>query len=1058
MNDNIIISTISKIYFIITSFLLFIFLTLSVTFIILQNGLYIDNISLPNLKIKQLYIKWNEKLNISVKESIIIDSEKKSNSKINQKSIDKAFHTMSNIYKLFEKISIEKIIYKDFVGSFKYLDDRDGYFVAISPTIDFKTTLSFNKNSLNIKIEKFNDINRDIKLHGNIIICGTSNDITTSIKVNIHDDIFVEVLANINKEKFFYKINSPKNIKSITHTMELLNLHEAVKYWAYKAIDFSSVSVENIYGWGEFKNLDNAYKNLYASLNGHDLTYTYNKNLDSIHSKNTKVVFKEGVLYINPHLPRSYNSDLGKSWLKIDFTKKEELLTLYLLFDGQLDKETLGVLKQYKINVPFLQNTGSTKTNLTLTVNLRTIYVTAKGEFFTKKANFRYQGFDIDVFDAYILLDNYDVEINNMLAKYQDIATTDVDVKFNAKNKAGTIDLNIKKINFNDIGVSLDTAKAPLKTTYTLSAKQDKIDIGKSSWKIKNHKVDIDKITLPFNLNTLKINIPSTRISLKETIKANISGVADFKNNIHNLDIDLNKLSLGNLELTQSSTPLHLKYQDNLSINSNKVIKFKINNIESFLGKASLKLKNHTISTENLYINIGNTLKTKFCADYNTDKQTGHIKTKSIKLIDENQKTLYLSNNNINFDISKDKDEVSIKSKQLDLSFLSNSDMWKLKLDSIVNVAKDSQLLQKYKVVNGEISFQKKENDKYIYFNSNIKYPYKLLVKNNAEIEDYVINGKINSENKKISLNINKLVDIVIDKDIEISMKDIGINTNTIVDLIDNFSEDSNQTDSTKNVNIEAKNSYLYISKDRRVISQDMYLQYYKKTLTAQLKYKKGLADLKYENHHFYAYGEDFNDKFMENLFSLSKFKGGDFEFRISGSPTEYDGIFTVNDTIIIDYKILNNILAFVNTIPSLVTFALPGYSTKGLKADKAYIKFNSKNNIFNISDIYLDSKEVDILGNGTVSIKNNSTDLELNLKSDIGSKISKIPVIGYLLMDKDSISTTLSITGSLTDPKIKSLLAKDIAVAPLNILMRTISLPYNLIKSFDNNDTKDKE
>jgi len=69
MNDKKIINIISTIYFIIVSFLIFIFLTLSVTFIVLQNGLYIDNISTPNLKIKQLYIKWNEKLNSSLKES-----------------------------------------------------------------------------------------------------------------------------------------------------------------------------------------------------------------------------------------------------------------------------------------------------------------------------------------------------------------------------------------------------------------------------------------------------------------------------------------------------------------------------------------------------------------------------------------------------------------------------------------------------------------------------------------------------------------------------------------------------------------------------------------------------------------------------------------------------------------------------------------------------------------------------------------------------------------------------------------------------------------------------
>ena len=41
----------------------FIFLTLSLLFILLQNGVYLENITLPNLQVKKLYIKWNEKLN-----------------------------------------------------------------------------------------------------------------------------------------------------------------------------------------------------------------------------------------------------------------------------------------------------------------------------------------------------------------------------------------------------------------------------------------------------------------------------------------------------------------------------------------------------------------------------------------------------------------------------------------------------------------------------------------------------------------------------------------------------------------------------------------------------------------------------------------------------------------------------------------------------------------------------------------------------------------------------------------------------------------------------------
>jgi hypothetical protein len=147
----------------------------------------------------------------------------------------------------------------------------------------------------------------------------------------------------------------------------------------------------------------------------------------------------------------------------------------------------------------------------------------------------------------------------------------------------------------------------------------------------------------------------------------------------------------------------------------------------------------------------------------------------------------------------------------------------------------------------------------------------------------------------------------------------------------------------------------------------------------------------------------------------------------------------------LLDYVVLNNILAFVNTVPALLTFSLPGYDKSGFKIKDAYAKFSFKDEIYTISDIYFDTKELDVLGHGKASIKYNTIDLNINLRTDVGSVVSKIPIIGYLLFNEDSISTTLKVTGKLDNPKVTSMLAEDIAVAPLNILKRTLSLPYHL-------------
>ncbi|SFV51756.1 FIG01209130: hypothetical protein [hydrothermal vent metagenome] len=62
--------------------------------------------------------------------------------------------------------------------------------------------------------------------------------------------------------------------------------------------------------------------------------------------------------------------------------------------------------------------------------------------------------------------------------------------------------------------------------------------------------------------------------------------------------------------------------------------------------------------------------------------------------------------------------------------------------------------------------------------------------------------------------------------------------------------------------------------------------------------------------------------------------------------------------------------------------------------------------------------------------------------------------MVGYIIFDGQSISTTLKVYGKLEDPKVETMLAKDIIVAPLNIIKRTLLLPFHLL-GLDQNSSK---
>lgn len=1012
--------------------------------------MYIDDISLPNIKVKQLYIKWNEKLDLSVKEAHIVKD--KSNSKLDFKSINKSFKKVLLFQNWFEHIVIDKIVFNDISATFNYKEGEKGFLVASSPSFSFKSSLAFEEKFLNLKVDSFKDFNRKIDIHGNFILDTLNSELTTSLNVNINDDVILNVLGFSNNEKLFYKVTSPKKIKNITHTMKLLNLHKDVKYWVYEAIEMSYAVLNSAHGWLEYNDIDNAYKNIYVSAIGHKLSYTYNSKLDPIDSEVTKLEFKDGVLYLRPQDAYSYNFDLDKSWLKIDFTKKEELLTLYLLFDSRLNKKMLNVLNTYKIKVPFLQNTGSVKTNLKLTVNLRNIAVNAKGEFFTKKANFTYQGVDIDVKDLYVLIDNYDVTINNMHAKYKDIANTTANVKYNAKNGKGVIDFNVKNVDFKNIDIPLHNTES-FNIQYTLSPVQDNIKIENTAWLYRDKIVNVDKLNIPFDLKKLVVNIPATQVKIPTISSAYVSGKSHIKTNKTDLNIDLLTFNYNGLKLLQSNTPLKLSYDKKLFIKSDSKIQFTFNSLDCELEKTLIEVTANKLNFKHSLLNVNNIAKANIRGSYNLEDNKGHLESSSLKFGNAKLGNLFLSNKKVDFNISNNNDEFSISSLALDMAYKESKGNWKVDIQSLKNISQNSELLQDYNITTGTLHIEESSDNKYINFAANIKHPYKLLVIDNKPVEKYEIKGKVSKKTNKVSFNVNDAISVNVKKDIRVKINNSGINLHSALSFMKNIHLDSNGS-VVKNIMLSANNSYIYISKNRHIIFDYANLQYFNKIITAQFIHGNGKAGLKFEDDKFHVYGENFNDKFMENLFALSKFKGGLFEFSMDGTTNEYDGIFNVKNTTVIDYKVLNNILAFVNTIPSLVTFSIPGYSSTGLKIKNAYMNFHAKNNVFDISDVYLDSQEIDILGRGTANFNTNSIDVQLNLKTDLGSKMSQVPLVGYILFDGNTISTTLSITGALDNPDVKSLLARDIIVAPLNIVKRVLLLPYHLL-SQDNNATK---
>ncbi|MCJ7765154.1 MAG: AsmA-like C-terminal domain-containing protein, partial [Thiovulaceae bacterium] len=68
------------------------------------------------------------------------------------------------------------------------------------------------------------------------------------------------------------------------------------------------------------------------------------------------------------------------------------------------------------------------------------------------------------------------------------------------------------------------------------------------------------------------------------------------------------------------------------------------------------------------------------------------------------------------------------------------------------------------------------------------------------------------------------------------------------------------------------------------------------------------------------------------------------------------------------------------------------------------------------------------------------------SLVTEATTNLAKIPFIGYILLGKEDkkVTTTITLTGAIENPIVENTLAKDIAIAPFNILKRALTFPIH--------------
>ncbi|MBW1750670.1 MAG: AsmA-like C-terminal domain-containing protein, partial [Deltaproteobacteria bacterium] len=326
-----------------------------------------------------------------------------------------------------------------------------------------------------------------------------------------------------------------------------------------------------------------------------------------------------------------------------------------------------------------------------------------------------------------------------------------------------------------------------------------------------------------------------------------------------------------------------------------------------------------------------------------------------------------------------------------------------------------------------------------------------VFVVNGTPVNKYNFSGTIGE--KRISAQVIDKFKITIDEKIILTSDNIEYHIVELVKLLKNLSKAksaSSMKDSSKKIELKARNSSLYFRPENRIMADKLEASIVNGKTSLRLEHDSGKAVFVAEDGKFSFEGENLDATFMEALLANSIFSGGTLSFTGNGDRKNFDARFMVQNTLLENYSVMNNVLAFLNTIPALITFSVPDYNTKGMFVDSSILDLTYVGNGFRVNAFDVNASELSIRGAGKANISEDTIDLKLNLLTEGRKDLSKIPLIGYILVGDEKVpSIKLEVTGKLSDsdPDIQNSAFEEIVTLPFDIGLRVLSLPFRWMK-----------
>ncbi len=1049
--------------------LLVVFTAVALGFLLLLRGIELDHLIIANLQLEKLHLQLDRKLQLNISSIQISASDDKDSTPTPHEKLDpavlkRALIGIKYLKLLFGVVDIRNITAAELTAEFHYREDGGGELSVLGPGTDILVRLDSDKETLLFNIEHLELHDQGLELSGDVNIDTDALLLEAQLDALLADTLAINIKLRADHEQLEFQGTGSNPVVDIEPIVSLLNLGPKIEPWIIDYLRASQFELESLSGTLPYDEPKKILQTLHAEALVKDISYSFAQGLEPVLAAKARVLFERGILHIYPNDGSFYGQDTGDTYVDINFNDDKAILLVYVRTRAQASGGIITLLEHYGIPLPFQQLEGLTDTDLTLRIDLQTVAIEADGQFTAHDSRFELGGQQLDVANLDIDLKATTVTINQLDAGLPGLVSARITGGLDLSSGLGELNIAVSEFRWqaSDSQLSLLTsADQPLRLSYHFRNADDRIDAPASNWQYGDMAIAVSAFSTDFDPGNLSGSLDKVGVIIDPWLSAQVSGQYQAQVPYAKLNIAVNQLGDDSLRLEQASANLALEVSSKINAETSIPVRFSVDGIDITLQPTKLQYSNNEMVIQKSAFEVAPGTTAGLQGFMNFANGEGLLQLYDLKLLNQAGKLLFDARRTISLTVSSKAGRLKIGIPALGAIFsLNNNDSWSADIDDISRLHSISPLMQQFRLNRGELHVSSATGATPYRIHGYFKMPFGLLLgADHKAIDDYRFSGSY--DGSKLQLDINQELQLKWADSLDITSDGVGYSVSALADIAAALnSPDIAGAAPVRQaakppiadpapgllINLQARDSFIALDEIRSTPVDTFFATYKSGKASAKFNYGRGVAALDYADGQISAGGDRLDVSMLNDLIALADFEGGTVEFRADGTLDKIRAALRIQNTVIKDYKHLNNMLAFINTLPGLLTFNPPNYNSQGLPAREAYVEAIFDHGVIELQSMVVDSNELDLRGAGIIDLNNNTTDMTFNLISGARKSVGRIPVIGFLLVGNNQRPTvTLKVSGDLENPTVSNSAAKNLVAYPWQLIQNTISLPGHI-------------